>query len=146
MDASAPFLAVAEAEARERGFAGRTGYLHGDFVALADRVSPAEIVTLDRVICCYPEVEALVAASVEHAQRLYGLVYPRDAWWVRAMLWSANLAGRLRRRGPKVWAHRQATIDRLLAAGGMEPVSSHAGFFWRTALWRRTAATTPRQA
>src|SRR6187397_2254246 len=54
VDASGPYLQVAEAEAEELGFKGRTAYRHGDFVALAGEVDGADVVTLDRVICCYP--------------------------------------------------------------------------------------------
>ena len=69
VDASAPYLSVAETEAAERGFGDRTAYRHGDFVAVAAEVEPADVVTLDRVICCYPDVRALVGQSARHARR-----------------------------------------------------------------------------
>ena len=86
VDASGPYLQVAEAEAEELGFKDRTAYRHGDFVALADEVEAADVVTLDRVICCYPDVRALVSTSARHARRLYGLVYPVDRWWTRSVV------------------------------------------------------------
>ena len=137
VDASGPYLATAREVAEQRGLADRTAYLHGDFVELADTVAGADVVTLDRVICCYPELEALLGASLARAGRLYGLVYPRDAWWVRSMLWLENLGATVFRRGFRVWAHRQLTIDRLTAEAGMELVFAHTGLVWRTALWRR---------
>ena len=70
VDASDPYLAVAESEARDRGFGDRTSYRHGDFVDLADEIEPADVVTLDRVICCYPDVRSLVSSSARHAMRL----------------------------------------------------------------------------
>src|SRR6478752_4840168 len=60
--------------------AERVRYLDGDFVALADRVEPADLVALDRVICCYPDMTALVGRSAALARRRYGVVYPRDTW------------------------------------------------------------------
>ncbi|HET7581239.1 MAG TPA: class I SAM-dependent methyltransferase, partial [Candidatus Limnocylindria bacterium] len=83
VDASAPFIAAARAEAEERGLGDRTSYRHGDFVALADSVEPADVVTLDRVICCYPDAVRLVSRSAERARRLYGLVYPVNRWPLR---------------------------------------------------------------
>ena len=47
------------------------------------RLPAATIVTLDRVICCYPDMERLVRTSAEKARRLYGAVYPRERWWAR---------------------------------------------------------------
>src|SRR5699024_4363436 len=74
-DASAPYISVAKEEANRRGHSSRVTFVHGDFVALAPTIPPASIVTLDRVICCYADMEALVAASASHAERLYGAVY-----------------------------------------------------------------------
>ncbi len=42
----------------------------GDFVEVAGSIQPADIVTLDRVICCYPDVERLVGLSSQRATRL----------------------------------------------------------------------------
>jgi hypothetical protein len=53
-------------------------FQYGDFVALAPALSAADVVTLDRVICCYDDMPALVGRSAALAERLYGVVYPRD--------------------------------------------------------------------
>ena len=55
VDASAAFLDAAHREAERRGWADRLTQRRGDFVALADEVDDADVVTLDRVICCYPD-------------------------------------------------------------------------------------------
>ena len=78
VDASRAYLRAAREEAERRGHADRLEQHAGDFVELADTVEPADVVTLDRVICCYPEVDALVSLSAAHARRAYGVVYPRD--------------------------------------------------------------------
>ena len=83
VDASSAYLDVAREEAQRRGYSERVSYRHGDLVALAPEIEPADIVTLDRVICCYHDMPALVRASAAKARRLYGLVYPHDAWWTR---------------------------------------------------------------
>jgi len=137
VDASEAYLATARAEAEERGFAERTRYLHGDFVALADQVAPADVVTLDRVICCYPDGEALVARSAEHARRLYGLVYPRDRWWVRLAMRLENLGCFITRNTFRIYVHPQRTIDRILRSRGWQPRYHHAGWIWQTAVWER---------
>ena len=83
VDASPAYLRTAQAEAERQSHRDRITYRSGDFVALAREIAPADVVTLDRVICCYDDMEALVSASAEKAGRLYGVVYPRDAWWNR---------------------------------------------------------------
>jgi magnesium-protoporphyrin O-methyltransferase len=53
VDASAAYLATARDEAERQGLAERIAFHHGDFVVLAPTLPTADIVTLDRVICCY---------------------------------------------------------------------------------------------
>src|SRR5689334_19226111 len=65
VEASSAYLRAAREEAERRGHAGRISYQAGDFVAIADRVELADVVTLDRVICCYPDMEALVSRSAD---------------------------------------------------------------------------------
>ena len=60
VDASRAYAAVARREAARRGLDDRATYRHGDFVALADEIEPADVVTLDRVVCCYGDWAALV--------------------------------------------------------------------------------------
>ena len=55
----------------------------GNFVDLADDIPDADIVTLDRVICCYDDMPKLVKLSAQKTKKLYGVVYPRDLWWVK---------------------------------------------------------------
>ena len=38
--------------------------------------SRTDILTLDRVICCYPDMQKLVGLSAKRARKLYGLIYP----------------------------------------------------------------------
>jgi magnesium-protoporphyrin O-methyltransferase len=140
VDASRPSLEAARAEARERGFGDRTAYHHGDFVAVADSVEPADIVTLDRVICCYPDFDALVRRSVEHARRLYGLVYPVDRWYLRTVFRLMNLVTRLSGSGYRAYVHPEAGVDRIVRGAGLEPAYHHRGWFWQTLVYRRPAS------
>jgi len=63
VDASVAYLAAAREEAERRGLADRLSFRQGDFVTLAASIPPADIVTLDRVICCYDDMPALVGLS-----------------------------------------------------------------------------------
>jgi magnesium-protoporphyrin O-methyltransferase len=137
VDASGPFIAVAQAEAEEHGFRGRTAYLHGDFVALSADVEPADVVTLDRVICCYPDVDNLVSRSAEHARRLYGLVYPVDRWWTRATARVMNLVTRISGNAYRIHVHDATLVDRLIRQAGLAPRYHHAGMVWQTAVYER---------
>ena len=140
VDASSAYVTTARAEAERRGVADRVTYLHGNVVDLARDLPRADIVTLDRVICCYPDLRALLAAATFPRPRLIGLVHPTDPWWVRAPAAVLNaLSGLLRRRGD-FYIHRQREIDGLLHEAGFRQLHKGGSRVWRVAVYGRSPA------
>jgi spermidine synthase len=141
VEASAAYLRAAQQETERHGHADRVRAHHGDFVALADRIEPADVVTLDRVICCHPDVQALVGRSAERARRLYGLVHPRDAWWTRAWLRLVNLGLRATRKPFRTYVHPIPTVDAAARAHGLRlHERGSVGPVWQVALYQRPPA------
>jgi magnesium-protoporphyrin O-methyltransferase len=136
VDASLAYLATARGEAERRGLAGRVEYRYGDVVELAAELPPADIVTLDSVICCYPYLPALLRAAVSTVPRLVGLTYPRDAWWMRAYMRIWNLAHVVRRSRARYFIHRHAEVNRLMAELGFENAHDGGTRVWRVVLYR----------
>jgi hypothetical protein len=142
VEASAAYLRAAQDEADRRGHRDRISYQAGDFVTVADRVEPADVVTLDRVICCYPDMEALVSRSADRAQHLYGLVYPRDAWWVGVGFRFMNLILRVWRKAFRVHLHPTRAVDAVAREHGLIPkLTQRAGPVWQVAVYRRAVAS-----
>lgn len=131
VEASSAYLAAAREEAERRGHADRLGTAHGDFVELADTVDPADLVTLDRVVCCYPDVQNLVKRSAAKARRAYGLVYPRDVWWMKLGVDVQNLLFTLFGNPFRLFVHPAATVESLVRGAGFQ---EH--FRQETRLWR----------
>jgi magnesium-protoporphyrin O-methyltransferase len=138
VDAARAHMRLAQEEAERRGHAERVTFVHGDFVALADGISPADVVTLDRVICCYPDMERLVAASASRAQRLYGAVFPRERRIVKVMVALGNFACRVRRNPFRAYIHPTAAIDAAARRHGLTPRSVRDTFLWRVAVYARS--------
>ncbi|MBL8154739.1 MAG: methyltransferase domain-containing protein [Anaerolineae bacterium] len=131
VDAAQAYLNASQSEATRQGHADRVTYLHGDFVTLADQVAAADVVTLDRVICCYPDVAALVRLSSERAARIYGVVFPLDGWWMRLGIHVLNLAFWLQRNPFRTFVHPTAEVDRITRENGLER-----RFYRRMGLWQ----------
>ena len=140
VDVSSAYDAAGAEEARRRGWADRIDRVHGDFVAVADQVPTADIVTLDRVLCCYPDVEGLVHASAAHARRLYGVVYPRDSWWLRPAFAAANFFLRLRGSSFRIFLHPTEVVEAFLARDGLDRVFHRMVGMWQVVLFARRAA------
>jgi magnesium-protoporphyrin O-methyltransferase len=109
----------------------------GDFVAIAADVPDAEIVTLDRVICCYADVAALVGGAANHARRAVGLVYPRVTWWIRAGVWVANRLMPFLRRPAWIFVHPDAAVHEPLHAAGFRRRTVTRTLIWQVVLYVR---------
>jgi 2-polyprenyl-3-methyl-5-hydroxy-6-metoxy-1,4-benzoquinol methylase len=145
VDASSAYQQTARDEAERRGYADRIAFLYGDVVALAPRIAPADLVTLDRVLCCYPDVEALLEASLERAQGVCALAYPRDAWWMGVVGGAINLVLRLRRSPMRFFVHPTVVVDAIVARNGFKRQARHTTPLWQVVVYRRPDAA-PRRA
>ena len=140
VDASSAHLAAAREETERRGHTSRTSFVYGDFVALVDTLPTADIVTLDRVICCYHDMAALTSLSARRATRLYGAVYPRASAWVGFGIATLNAFYRIKRSDFRVFHHPPASIDQALRAAGLEQLSVRWTIAWEVVVYARRAA------
>lgn len=135
VEASQAFIDAAQTEAARQGFADKMTFLHGDLVELAPQVSKADVVTLDKVVCCYRDMESLVRVSVEKAQKFYGLVYPRDDWWVKAGIGFENWFERLKNSDFRVYVHPTQEVDRLIREQGLRQRYRRALIAWQIVVY-----------
>jgi SAM-dependent methyltransferase len=140
VDASEAYIEVAQAEAARRGYGDRTEGRVGDFVAIAPEIEPADVVTLDRVVCCYPDLPGLLGAAGSHARRLVGLVYPRDIWWNRVVARGIAVFGWLTRDPTRWYLHRPGQVDAILAGAGYRRREITRDLVWQVALYEHTGA------
>jgi SAM-dependent methyltransferase len=140
VDASQPYLDAARSEASRLGLADRISFLHGDFVALAPEVPDADLVALDRVVCCYVEGAALIGAAATRTRRRLGVVMPPDGVLARVAIRAINLWQQLSRSSLRMQAHSHAMViasaeDAGLRLVGMQPIG-----VWRLLTFERPAA------
>jgi 2-polyprenyl-3-methyl-5-hydroxy-6-metoxy-1,4-benzoquinol methylase len=131
VDASSAYLEAARQEAARRGLGERVEGIHGDFVELAPSIAEADIVTLDRVICCYHDMRSLVRESAQRARKLYGIVFPRESWWLRPVFAVGNLYLRLRRSPFRIFLHSQAEIEAGVDRHGLTKIKEQDIGLWR---------------
>lgn len=137
VDASSSYLEAAREEAKRQGYLEHLRQHHGDFVELAGEIAEADIVTLDRVICCYDDMERLVALSAGRASKLYGVVYPPDHWLIKALTWLENLYHRIKRDQFRAFAHATIAVDAVIRSAGLERIFAHETLLWHVHVYRR---------
>jgi len=132
VDLSARLIGEARLEAQRAGLAARTDYRQGDFVDLADEMEPADIVVLDKVVCCYPDAERLLAAALNRTRRVLALTYPRDRAATRAGV--ALMTALLRLAGCRFrpYVHDPASIEHCIRRAGFHLHSRSHTFAWVT--------------
>ena len=140
VEMSSAYLMQAEAEALRQGTQEAVECVHGDFIEVAEAIPGVNLVTLDRVVCCYPDLERLIETSATKSSKWYALSYPRDRWYVRVGFAYENW--RRRRRGDpfRTYMHHEGRIEELITSAGFERCFERATWTWRVAVYRRTAA------
>ena len=137
VDASVEYMRAAQREALRMGNRTHTSMYHGDFVDLAGKIARADIVTLDRVLCCYEDAARLVAASAAKSKLLYGLVYPRGSPLSRLGISLFNGLCWLSRKKFRTYYHRPSRIRSLLASLGFSEAHSAKTLIWRIQVYKR---------
>jgi magnesium-protoporphyrin O-methyltransferase len=135
VEASTPYLDVAEQEARRRGYAGGTEFEYGDFVDLAPDLPDADLVTLDRVFCCYPHMERLVEASTAKATRWYGVSYPKERWYNKII--SGLAAGYCWARDMDFRMYIHSGIQETIEAQGFDRFYQTGTLIWQVEIYER---------
>ena len=135
VEASTAFLNTAKEEADYLGYKNQISFYHGNFVDLAKDIPETDIVTLDRVICCYDDMEDLVSLSSKRASKIYGAVYPRDVLWVRMGFAVLNFFLRLFRCQFKTFVHPTAKVDGLIQSSGLKQKYYEKAGVWQVVVY-----------
>jgi hypothetical protein len=124
---------------REAGLADRVERRVMDFVDAATEVAAADIVVMNRVVCCYPDLPRLEGAAAEHALHTLVMSFPKERWWTKAVVWMANVGMAITRREFRIFLHPVAQIWATGESHGLERSVSRPGVFWEIAAMQRGA-------
>jgi 16S rRNA G966 N2-methylase RsmD len=126
---------------REAGVEGRVERRQHDIAVDPAAVAPADVVVLNRVVCCYPDYERLLGAAADHARRRLVFSHPPRNLISRAIMAAQNLGFRLSGKQFRVFAHPPAAMLAVLERHGLQLVFSHHGIPWQIAGLERSEGT-----
>jgi magnesium-protoporphyrin O-methyltransferase len=130
LELSSGYDAEAAALLRETGLEDRVERRILDIATDGDAVDPADIVVLNRVVCCYPDYERLLGAVASHTRRLVVFSHPPRNVASRTVLAIQNVALVLMRREFRAFAHPPAAMLRVLEERGLRPTFADHGLVW----------------
>lgn len=138
VEAASAYIEAAERIGDRLGLMDRVAYAQRDFAQSAKAFDPADVVMLDRVICCYPHLEELLDPAAGHANRYLALSYPRETWWVRAGMGLENAFRALRRGAFRTYLHPHAGVMSIAGRNGLKPVHHDTEGAWQITVFERS--------
>jgi hypothetical protein len=136
-DASPAYLEAARRQLASHDTSHPAQFILGDFAATEASLPDADIVTLDRVVCCYPDVEALLRGAAARARRMLAFTYPRDRWYVHVAVALENSWYRLNQNPFRAFVHSPDRMASVLESAGFVRAARHATLQWALDLYHR---------
>lgn len=116
VDVSRAYLGAARGVVEHLNLSDRASFRQGDFTSLS--VQAADLVSLDRVVCCYPDAARLLTKAAAHSR--YDLVFshPLPTWWLGAGRYLLNLGMSVFRQRYRFYLHdEKVLLDAAQSAG-----------------------------
>ncbi|HBS03327.1 MAG TPA: hypothetical protein DEA96_00070 [Leptospiraceae bacterium] len=139
VDGASAYIDLSRDESRRRGNEASTRYIHGDFVELAQQDSSlgGDVVSLDRVICCYPLMQELLGMAADRANLAVGLVFPRDGRLFRLLGRIGNFFVRFYDSDYRMYIHSTSDVERIMHDRGFSRVALRKTLAWQIHLYKR---------
>jgi 2-polyprenyl-3-methyl-5-hydroxy-6-metoxy-1,4-benzoquinol methylase len=125
---------------REAGVEECADYRVANIAADGAEVGAADAIVMHRVVCCYPDYDALVGAAAERARRYLVMSFPRERPLIRLGFAAMNLLARFLGWEYRSFVHPVAEIVAAAERHGMSPVFEQNGLIWHVAGLERPAA------
>ena len=137
IEASSAYIEVVKEETLLNGLSEKVNFRHGEFTAMAPDVESADIVTLDKVICCYDDMSELVRLSSKLARKIYAVIYPRDEWWTKLALPIMNFYPRIKGSSFRVFIHPSKKVEEIIFGNELKKNYYATTLFWQVAIFTR---------
>lgn len=123
--------------AREHGVEGRIERRLGDVVAQPALAGEADAVVMHKVVCCYPDYDALVGSASERAKRYLVMSFPRPRALIRLGMGAVNLAARVLRWEYRTWVHPPEALVAAAERRGLALALESRSRIWQVAALER---------
>lgn len=137
VEVSKGMLDAAKVIASDMGLAEKVSYHCGDFVELNGDLSQADIVVMDKVICCYADPIKLIKKSAFHTRSILAVSYPRKSLLAKVGFSVPSKMGELLRWSFHPYYHETALIEQTIEECGLNEVFSATTPIWQIRIYRK---------
>jgi 2-polyprenyl-3-methyl-5-hydroxy-6-metoxy-1,4-benzoquinol methylase len=123
----------------EAGLADRVQRRVMDFAEAGTEVETADVVVMNRVICCYPDMPKLAGAAAERTKDVLVMSFPNSRWWTRLGLTLTNFGFQVIRMQFRIFMHSPELIVAAVEQRGFRTRLNERGFVWQVIALERAA-------
>jgi magnesium-protoporphyrin O-methyltransferase len=124
--------------ATARGFQNRSVFRVADLLDDPKAVVPADVVVLNRVVCCSPDGIRLAGIGARLAERMLMLSFPRDRRLTRLFVKTINGTMQLLGRSFRTYLHPRASLVDAAQDAGLVLAQTGKNFVWEFATFQRS--------
>jgi 2-polyprenyl-3-methyl-5-hydroxy-6-metoxy-1,4-benzoquinol methylase len=143
IDLSEAMIAEARKFADRLNLLSRVTYTVGDFATRPEVAKAADVVVMDKVLCCSATPLELIHQAAAKCGSLLAVSYPRRGFLAKAMFRSAEVLGELFRRSFHPVYHQPEMLEGALEREGLEEIRAEASPIWQIRIYRRKSVMMP---
>jgi magnesium-protoporphyrin O-methyltransferase len=141
VDASAIYLKNAGGNADKLDLSDKVKYIQSDFALNPDVAKAADVVVMDRVLCCYPELDSLLEPAASRAKHYLLLSYPLDSILERFFFFMSRIRHIVTRSKFRLYYHDPKRINKLVENAGFRSVHEDSSGEWQLSVYQRVGAS-----
>ena len=139
IDLSDAMLTEAKRFADKSGLSERVSYANGDFVQLSSSVPESDITVLDKVVCCYENLDELILKSTAKTKSTFALTHPQENLLTKGFFKGHEAIAKLLRWDFHPFWHDWAGMKSRILAQGFTLRYEHSTLTWHALVFERTS-------
>lgn len=146
VDMSEGMLREAKRFAKEFGLDEKTAYIAGDFTQLSPSIPDSDITILDKVVCCYEDVDRLVRTSTEKTVRTFALSHPKENLLMKMLFRGHMILASIFRWSFHPFWHDWTSVRSHVLSNGFELMYENATISWQVLVYKRVSPLVQKRA
>jgi 2-polyprenyl-3-methyl-5-hydroxy-6-metoxy-1,4-benzoquinol methylase len=137
VDMSEGMIREAKRFAETSGTIGRTHYVVGDFVQLASSIPESDIAVLDKVVCCYEDVQHLILAATAKTIKTFALSHPKENLLMKSLFKGHMVLAKLLRWSFHPFWHNWDEVSSLIRSQGFQLTYENSTISWHVLVYKK---------
>lgn len=137
VDIAEGMIEKARSLATDLGLEARTRYYVGDFVTMNGEIPESDITILDKVVCCYEEVDKLFEKSIAKTKEIYALSFPRDTLVIKFLFKTQIVVSTLFRFSFRPYWHNWEGICQKVLSHNFDEIYRNKTIIWTIRVYQK---------